>query len=146
MDFRNFVKLHERIQGMMTPDVINQWAPLGMVIPNGVFGAMPTQWTGSQQGDEPLSSGGFMGTNWLNGEFDLGLPSVSKTAQVKQISDKKNPIFVFLSDGTKLYIPFDSYKKINIEPQVGKTMMVTFQRRKEDGSLIPSKIQSIKCY
>jgi hypothetical protein len=87
-----------------------------------------------------------MGTNWVNGKFDLGLPSVTKSSQIKFISEKKNPILIFLSDGTKLYMPFDAYKKINVQPEVGRTLMVTFMRRSDDNSEEPSKIQTIKCY
>ena len=138
MDFREFYKLTE--QGL-------SWAPLGMVIPNtNAFGALPAQVTGSEWPDEPLRSGGYMGTDWVNGKFDLMMPGVTKTAQIKHINEKKNPILIFLNDGTKLYIPFDTFRKINARPEVGRTMMVTFQRRTDDTSPVQSIIKTIKCY
>lgn len=152
MEFREFVKLYEKIQTQSNPRTIGgdggfAWGQLGSVIPNNnAFGALPTQVTGSEWPDEALRSGGFMGSNWVNGKFDLGLPSVTKSAQIKFIDNKKNPILIFLSDGTKIYIPYDSYKKINVPPEVGRTLMVTFMRRKDDSSEEPSKIQTIKCY
>lgn len=137
MNFREFYKLAEQ----------DSWAPLGMVIGGGnAFGALPTQWTGSQQGDDPLSSGGYMGTNWVNGKFDLMLPNVVKTAQIKYINEKKNPILIFLADGTKLYLPYDAFKKIKVRPEVGRTLMVSFMRRGDDASMVPANIKMIQCY
>lgn len=148
MEFREFVNLYERIQTHSNPRSNNSlsWGQLGMVIPTGPFGAMPTQVSGSQWSDSPLRSGGYMGTDWVNGQFDLALPAVSKTSQIKFISKKKNPILIFLSDGTRLYMPYDSFKKINVPPEVGRTLMVTFQRRTDDSSMEPSRIQNIRCY
>ena len=162
MEFKEFVKLYERIKplGNMTPkDATQGYAtksekPLGMVIPTGPFGAMSTQWTGSQWGDDALRSGGYMGTNWVNNELDLGLPTVSKTSKIQFIDKNKTirvgggiqgPILVVLQDRTKLYIPFDVFKSI-ITPEVGRTIVVTFQRRKDDGSINHSRIQSLKCF
>lgn len=148
MEFREFVNLYERIQtrSNQRTDGGFAWGQLGMVLPTGPFGAMPTQVTGSQWPDDALRSGGFMGSNWVNGKFDLALPSVTKSSQIKFISEKKNPILIFLADGTKLYMPYDSYKKINVPPEVGRTLMVIFQRRGDDTSKAPSQIQTIKCY
>jgi hypothetical protein len=149
MEFREFVKLYERIQTRSNPQILGNtaWGQLGAVIPHSnAFGAMPSQVTGSIWPDEALKSGGFMGSNWVNGKFDLGLPSVSKTSQIKFIDEKKNPILIFLADGTKLYMPYDAYKKINVPPEVGRTLEVVFQRRKDDTSELPSQIQTIKCY
>ncbi len=150
MEFREFVKLYEAIQRHSNPQINNAAAAqLGTMTspPNAnVFGALPTQVTGSQWPDEALRSGGFMGSNWENGKFDLGLPSVAKTSQIKFIDEKKNPILIFLADGTKLYMPYDAYKKINVPPEVGRTLMVVFQRRKDDASEAPSQIQTIKVF
>lgn len=149
MEFREFVKLYERIQTRSNPQILGgtAWGQLGMVIPqSNAFGAIAPQVTGSQWPDDALRSGGFMGSNWVNGKFDLALPSVTKSSQIKFISEKKNPILIFLADGTKLYMPYDSYKKINVPPEVGRTLMVTFQRRGDDSSEEPSRIQTIKCY
>lgn len=150
MEFREFVKLYERVQTHSNPRINNAtaWGQLGISSPphGNTFGALPTQWTGSQWPDQALRSGGFMGSNWVNGDFDLGLPSVTKSAQIKFIAEKRNPIILLLSDGTRLYMPYDAYKKINVQPEVGRTLMVTFQRRGDDSSLEPSQIQTIKCY
>jgi hypothetical protein len=148
MEFREFVKLYERIQTQSNPrsDGGFAWGQLGSVIPTGPVGALPTQWTGSEWPDQALRSGGFMGSNWVNGKFDLALPSVTKSSQIKFISERKNPILIFLADGTKLYMPYDSYKKINVQPEVGRTLMVIFQRRGDDTSEAPSQIKTIKCY
>lgn len=147
MEFREFVNLYERIQTHANPRSNNSpsWGQLGLVIPTGPFGAMPTQVTGSQWPELPQEAG-FRGTNWVNGQFDLALPAVSKTSQIKFINEKKNPILILLSDGTRLYMPYDSFKKINVPPEVGRTLMVTFQRRTDDSSTEPSRIQNIKCY
>jgi len=148
MEFKEFVKLYEKIQTHANPrsDMGASWAPIGPRIPTGAFGALPSQVTGSQWGDMPLYSGGYAGSNWLNGGFDLRLPGVTKTSQIKYISEKKNPMLIFLADGTRIYIPYDAYKKINVPPEVGRTLMVTFQRRTDDTSPVPSKIDTIHCY
>lgn len=148
MEFREFVNLYERIQTRSNPraEMPMAWGQIGPVTPSGNFGALPSQWTGSQWGDMPLYSGGWMGSNWMNGKFDLALPAVSKTAQIKFVGEKTNPILIHLSDGTRLYMPFDRFRKMNVRPEAGRTMMVTFQRRTDDTSPIPSRIQSIKCY
>ncbi len=148
MEFRDFVNLYERIQTRSNPrmEMPGSWGQIGMVIPGGAFGAMPTQWTGSQWPDNALYSGGFMGSNWMNGKFDLALPSVSKTSQIRFVGERTNPILIHLADGTRLYMPFDAVRKLNMPPEIGRTLMVTFQRRPDDGSDAPSKIQSIRCY
>jgi hypothetical protein len=117
--------------------------PLGLVIPQPVFGALPTSWTGSIADTLPLRSGGFAGKTR---DFDLNLPTTTKNGIINYINNKVNPIFIHLSDGTRLYIPYDAFKKIKDEPKIGKTMIVVLQRRPEDGSLIPSQVQSIRCY
>ena len=149
MKFKEFVNLYEKIQVRSNPRSDMEggaWGQLGMKISTGPFGALSTQVTGSQWPDDPLSSGGFMGTNWVNGKFDLALPNVSKSSQIKYINRRSNPILIFMLDGTKIYIPYDAFRKINVPPEVGRTLMVTFQRRTDDKSPMPSKIQSIKCY
>jgi hypothetical protein len=154
MEFRKFVNLYERVLSIQTKsnprsggNLGGSWGQIGPVAGLGnVFGALPTQVTGSEAPDLALRSGGWMGSDWENPNFDLALPSVSKSAQIRHINDKINPILVFLSDGTKLYIPYDSFKRINAQPEVGKTIIVTFQRRNDDTTKEPSKIQTIKCY
>ncbi len=72
------------------------------------------------------------------------LPSVQKTATIKFVERNKNPIFVLLSDGTKLYFSWDEFRRIKgPEPSPGKKMTVTFQRNEMDRSKEPSKINNI---
>jgi hypothetical protein len=123
-------------------------APLGMVIPTGPVGALPTQVTGTQIGDMPLSSGGYMGTNWVNGLFDLMLPSKTVSKKITKINDKVNPILIVLDGNTTLYIPPSVFRKIKVPPEVGRTLMVKLQRRPEDNSQTFSSFVpgSIKCF
>ncbi len=93
-----------------------------------------------------MFQGGFVGSPWNHQVFNLGLPKVVRSGIIRHIEDKINPISIFLSDGTKLFIPYDAFKKIESTPEKGKTMVVTFQRRMDDKSPNPTKIDSIKCY
>lgn len=131
MRFKEFVKLMEIID---------------TAIPTGPVGALATQWTGTEPSDLPRRSGGWAGTDYNPQQFDLGIPSTTKTSQIRYINDKTNPIFIFLSDGTKLYLHPSAYRKITGEPKVGKMMTVVMQRRKDDVSLSPSDIQSIRVF
>ena len=74
---------------------------------------------------------------------DIGLPTVSKSAKIQFINDKINPILVFLADGTQLFLPVDAFRRIKDEPKVGKIMNITFERRADDNSKFPSKVNSI---
>lgn len=139
MEFREFFKLHEDLS----------WKPLGMVIPTPPFGAVPSQWSGSDNWDQPLKSGGFQNTNWMDPQFDLMLPSVTKSSQIiqiKNLNNVKKPVLIHLADGTKLYIPYHTFKKIKVEPEVGKKLSVVFQRRADDNSIYPSDIKTIQCF
>ena len=70
----------------------------------------------------------------------LDLPTIEKKAKIETILDKKNPIYIQLSDGSKLFFSFDEFKKIQGQPKRGKTMILTMQRLPHDKSDIPSKI------
>lgn len=78
------------------------------------------------------------------GVFDLlpniGLPTVNKIAKIDHIMDKKNPIYIGLSDGTKLYLTYDEYRRIEGNPERGKNMIVVMQRRPDDYTNFPSII------
>lgn len=75
------------------------------------------------------------------------LPNVVKTSQIKILERNKNPIFLMLADGTKLFLTWDEFKRIpGPEPTVGKTLTVVFQRNPDDKSETPSKINSILCH
>jgi len=123
--------------------------PLTLNIPSGVFGALPTTSTGSQavpSPDRAHISGGFVGTPWHHQLFDLGLPNITKTSQIRFIDEKKNPILVHLADGTELFFPLDAFKRIKGEPRVGKMMMVVFQRRPDDKTKFPSNVKAVYCF
>lgn len=71
---------------------------------------------------------------------DVGLPTVQKTARIEHIMDKKNPIYISLSDGTKLYFTFDEFRRIEGKPVRGKNMTIIMQRRLDDHTALPSMI------
>ena len=75
--------------------------------------------------------------------LQLDLPQTQKQAKIDIIMDKKNPIYVQLSDGSKLFFTYDEYKRIDGKPERGKTMVVTMQRLGHDSSELPSQI--VKC-
>lgn len=76
--------------------------------------------------------------------IDLGLPVVSKTSKISIFSDKTNPIYIQLSDGSKLFFTYDEFKRIQGKPKVGKVMQINMQRLGQDSSLHPSKITLCK--
>lgn len=76
-------------------------------------------------------------------QHQLELPSIEKRGRIELIMDKKNPIYVQLSDNSKLFFSNDEYKRIEGKPEKGKTMIVTLQRLGNDTSKLPSQI--VKC-
>ena len=72
--------------------------------------------------------------------LNLDIPVMEKRAKIDIIMDKKNPIYVQLSDGSKLFFTYDEFKRIEGHPQRGKTMVVTMQRLGHDQSDLPSQI------
>jgi hypothetical protein len=78
---------------------------------------------------------------------ELGLPSVKKTSTISFLERNKNPIFILLSDGTKIYLSWDEFKRIEgTEPVVGKKMTVVFQRNPADRSESTSQIERLICH
>jgi hypothetical protein len=73
-------------------------------------------------------------------KISLNLPTVNKTSRIDHIMDKKNPIFVGLSDGTKLFFTHDEFRRIHGKPEKGKDLIVTMQRLPDDYSDLPSVI------
>lgn len=71
-------------------------------------------------------------------KINLGLPTVQKKARIEHIMDKKNPIYIGLADGTKLFFTHDEFRRIEGKPERGKNMIVVMQRRDDDHSDIPS--------
>ena len=121
MRFRNYFKLCEDFNDY----------PLGAVIPQTPFGA-----TQNDASPDPQTKP----------DASLGIPSVTKTAKIQYINDKTNPILIHLSDGTRLFLSFDAFRRIKGEPRAGKMVTVVMQRRPEDSSGIPSQVQSIHCH
>lgn len=77
-------------------------------------------------------------------DIDLSLPSLKKTSRIAILSDRTNPIYVQLEDGSKLFFSYDQFRRIQGSPAVGKTMILTMQRLVGDNSNTPSKIDSCK--
>lgn len=75
--------------------------------------------------------------------FDLDLPTITRNGRIEIVLDKKNPIYVQLSDGSKLFFSHDEFRKIKDKPQKGKNMVVVMQRHSVDTSDLPSQI--VKC-
>jgi len=99
---------------------------------------LPTSWTGSSAPDTLSLSGHPPSLPGL----DLALPSITKSAQIVHVIKDKNPIYVQLSDGTKLFFNLDEFRRIKGSPEIGRTMTVVFQRNPGDISEYPSQIQS----
>jgi len=75
-------------------------------------------------------------------KLDLGLPTVRRTGKIEVLLDKQNPIYVQLSDGSKMFFTYDEFRRIKGKPQRGKNMVVVLQRRSDDSSKSPSQIVS----
>ena len=110
---------------------------------------LPTNWTGSEA-DPTASMGGhpvfLPGIDLVANSDGIGVPEVSKQGRVKHIIFKKNPISIQLEDGTKLFLTYDQYKRIQGDlPIVPKhtEISVTFQRIPFDRTLNTSQIS--KC-
>ena len=79
--------------------------------------------------------------------LELGLPQVTKTGMVTHVERTKNPIAVFLSDGTRLFFSYDEFRRIKgCEPTPGRTLIVTFQRHPNNQSEHSSQIDKCRCY
>lgn len=75
--------------------------------------------------------------------LQLELPSIEKKGRIEIVMDKKNPIFIQLSDNSKLFFSHDEFKRIEGKPEKGKFLVVKMQRLGNDNSELPSQI--IKC-
>lgn len=76
-----------------------------------------------------------------------GLPQITRTSVVRFVERNKNPVFVLLADGTKLYFTWDEFKRISgPEPTPGKKMTVYLQRLESDNSQQTSKIDRVVCH
>lgn len=99
----------------------------------------------------------FSGSEAIPNSHSYHLPSIdmeipnnipTKTIQslINVINKNKNPIFVGLEDGTKIFLTWDEFKRINPAPEVGKKAMITFQINDKDKDNTPSQIQKFVVY
>lgn len=126
--------------------------PVGTNIPNtpGIFGALTAQWTGSEYPDLPGWQTGYFDTDYMHNDFDLKLPTTEKSGRITFLDKKRNPIVLaFTNDQhhvTRIYIPYDAFKRIQPEPELGRSITVAMQRRMDDPSKSPSQVQTIKVF
>ena len=97
--------------------------------------------TGSEQPDHYL--GHSLHLPSLDFTIPEKLPQINKTAKISKIEMNKNPIQIYLRDGTVLYLSYYEFKRIKGQPQVGKTLSVDFEKHADDGRGIPFKINKI---
>ena len=72
---------------------------------------------------------------------DLTIPSSRGSGRIEFIDMKRNPIPVYLSDGTHVHFSYDEFKRIEgPKPELHKVMTVMFQRHPEDRTQQASKI------
>lgn len=122
-------------------------APLGVSIPsNVVTGALSPGGGGAATNrDMTRGAANIMNYNLQSEPNDswLPIPKITRTAQIQYIDEKKNPIVIFLSDRTRLFMPYDAWKRKG-KPGKGQTVVVTLQRREEDGSEAPSQVSNLE--
>lgn len=99
---------------------------------------LPSSWTGTEAPDTMS----FEGRPLHLPSLDLALPAVTRSGRISVVVKDKNPIYVQLHDGTKLFFTHDEFRRIKGWPEVGRTMTVVFQRNPDDKSDVPSKIHS----
>jgi|688.fasta_scaffold00185_99 hypothetical protein len=75
-------------------------------------------------------------------KIDLDLPVINKKSKIHMIIRKKNPIYIQLIDGTKLFFTHDEFRRIHGNPEIGKIMAVKMLRLPTDNSFAPSQIKS----
>lgn len=101
---------------------------------------LSSSWTGSEMSSTPNYTGHALHLPSL----DLAVPTMARTSRIEMLELHKNPIFISLQDGTKLFFTrdeFDRVSKQGSKPEIGKVMMVVFQRNPKDTGEKPSKIQ-----
>lgn len=76
--------------------------------------------------------------------LDLDLPCIKKQGQIQILQYNKSPIFMQLSDGTKLFFTIDQFKRIDGKPEIGKILRYEMMRLPNDTSGQPSKIKYCK--
>jgi len=76
--------------------------------------------------------------------LSLDIPEIEKSAKIRMIMNKINPIYIGLSDGSKLFFTIDEFNRISGTPVVGKTLVWRMQRLSGDNSQRASKITMCK--
>ena len=76
--------------------------------------------------------------------LSLNLPEVEKRGKIQIIMDKINPIYIGMSDGSKLFFTADEFNRIIGKPIVGKILLWRMQRLSNDSTQYPSKITMCK--
>lgn len=74
--------------------------------------------------------------------YELDLPSIRREARIQILQHKRTPIYMQLSDGSKLFFTLDEFKRIAGKPEVGKTLRYEMLRLANDQSPAPSMIKS----
>jgi hypothetical protein len=66
--------------------------------------------------------------------------------RIEFISERENPILILLSDGSRLYFPYDALKKVSgCRPEKGRWMEALIQTFAKDFKQLP-KVQWAVCY
>lgn len=129
MNFKQFLEEHNplKIQASFSQNTVGSHNDFA----TSTF--LPSTWTGSE------NLGSF---NHGLPSTDLNIPTVTRNSKIRYIEKNKNPIKIMLLDGTKLFLTFDEFNRINSYKKldVGQEINVTFQRQIGDKSLEPSKI------
>lgn len=141
LNFKEYFKLCEVEDG-----------PLGTVIPNSPFGAIPADAGKPNSADDaPIHPS--------RGDFDLGLPEVPFTSKIVSVTGPgmqkpgqstwegrrhNNLIHITFENGQSVYLSHDEKKnRVHGELDSGKIATVILQRRIDDTSRLPSQVQSI---
>jgi hypothetical protein len=118
---------------------------------------------------ENIGGGSFVSSRWSNSDAEdkslsghptqlddidfqgmqnkVDIPKIEKCGLVTRFEDKKNPLYIELDDGTKAFLTFDQYKRIQghlpIVPKHTK-LTIIFQRLPHDKTNGVSQIHLIK--
>lgn len=102
---------------------------------------LPSSWTGSEAPDD------YTGHSLHLPSADLTIPSETRSGRITILRKNKDPIFIELSDGTKLYFTYDEFKRIKPrEPALGRVMNIAFQRHPKTPIEQVSQISNISCH
>jgi hypothetical protein len=79
-------------------------------------------------------------------QMDIDLPVIKRQAKIQIVLSKKNPIYVQLQDGSKLFFTHDEFRRIKGKPEKGKTMIFSLQRLPNDITNSPSQISQCEVF